>query len=250
VDLGLKNKVALVTGGASQLGFGRAAALTLADAGCDIIVADLDLPGASRTAEEVKALGRKSAAFYVDVTSKAEVGKMVASALEKFPQIDILVNNAGAAKAEGFFGDTLEKDWEFVINVNLIGPMNCTKALLKHMVARKSGKIINIASSAGLNPRPNVAVYCAAKAGVIAFTKSLAYEVAQYGIYVNGVAPGMAKTRFAGGFPQELMESERKETPLGRSTVPQDIANAVLFLASDLSNDVVGEILLVSGGHN
>ena len=249
MDLGLKGKVALVTGAGSQIGFGKAIALTLAAEGCDVIAADMDLKGAEKTVAEIKALGRKAIALKVDITSRADVNSMVRAALEKFGKIDILVNNAGAISQPRPFAEKPEDEIEFDINVNLIGPLNVTKAVINHMISRKSGKIVNTSSSAGLNPRPGITSYSTAKAGVVAFTRALALEVASLGINVNSVAPGMARTNLQGGIPPEVTEPEEKETPLGRLTVPQDIANAVVVLASDVSHDIVGETILVSGGH-
>jgi len=249
MDLGLKGKVALVTGAGSQIGFGKAIALTLGAEGCDIIVADNDLGGAEKTAAEVKALGRKAIALETDITSSGKVNSMVKAALEEFGKIDILVNNAGAATPSGPFAEKTESICDLDIDINLKGMLNCTRAVINHMISRKTGKIVSISSSAGIHPRTGITIYSAAKAGVVAFTKALADEVARLGINVNSIAPGMAKTGLAGGLPTEVTEPEKEETPLGRLTVPQDIANTVVFLASDVSRNIVGETIRVSGGH-
>lgn len=247
MDFGLNGKVALVTGAGSQIGFGKAISMALAMEGCDIVAADLDLAGAQKTAADIEALGRKSLALKVDVTNGADVNKMVKAALDKFNKIDILVNNAGGTNAPKPFADSNEKEWDFDINLNLKGTLHVTKAVIGQMIARKSGKIINISSGAGIIGIPACSIYSAAKAGIITFTKSLATELAPFGINVNSVSPGMAMTGFQKNTPQEFIERVKKQLPLGRFTTTQDIANAVLYFASDLSSDCVGQILCVSG---
>jgi 3-oxoacyl-[acyl-carrier protein] reductase len=250
MDLGLKGKVALVTGAGSQIGFGQAIALTLAREGCDIIATDMNIEGAKKTAASVEALGRKAIALKADVASITEVKDMVKAALEQFGRIDILVNDAGVGNIPKPFAEMAETDWDLLINVNFRGVLNCTKAVLPQMLERKSGKIVNVSAVGGLMSTPGIAVYSAAKAGVISFTKSLGAEVAASGINVNSVAPGLAKTNFGGGGgggSSEFFERVSKNIPLGRITVPQDIANAVAFLASDVSSDIVGQTFNVSG---
>ena len=248
MELNLSDKVALVTGGGSQIGLGRTIALTLAKEGCDIIVTDIDLEGAEKTAAEIKNLGRKAVAYKADITSSAEMQDAVKNALEEFGRIDILVNNAGSASKPRNFFEHTEDELNFEVDVLLKGPIKCTKAVIDHMISRKSGKIINVSSIVGVYPQKALAVYSAAKAGMVAFTRALAYEAAPWGINVNSVAPGFVKTGFAGGPPPGMEEIEKRETPLGRITVAQDIANAVTFFASDISNDIVGETIVVSGG--
>ena len=235
MELGLKGKVAIVTGAGSQIGFGKAIALTLAGEGCDIVVADIDLEGAKQTAGDVEVLGRKAIAIKTDITSNAEVNEMVNAALKEFGKIDILVNNAGAGKPPKSFDEYTEADFNFDIDINLKGMLYCTRVVFNHMTSRKSGKIISISSGAGKVGRQGIPSYSAAKAGVIAATQSLAAELAPYGINVNAVAPGLAMTGFIGDTPQEFIDNVAKESPLGRLTVPQDIANMVAFLASDVS---------------
>jgi 3-oxoacyl-[acyl-carrier protein] reductase len=247
MDLGLNGKVALVTGAGSQKGFGKAISLTLAKDGCDIIVNDIAIEGAEKTAAEVKALGREVIALRADVTKSTEVNDMVKAALEKFGKIDILVNNVGASTPPKPFVEKTEADWDFDMSVNLKGALNCTKAVLSHMISRKSGKIINISAGAGRIGGDNVTTYAAAKAGVIAFTRGLAREVIRSGVYVNGVAPGLSDTGFASDASPEILKELAAATPLGALTVPQDIANMVAFLASDVSNNV-GQTFSVDGG--
>lgn len=249
MELGLAGKVALVTGTGSQIGFGKAIALTLAKEGSDIVSVDMDLEGAQKTAAEVEALGRKAIALKVDVTNNAEVNNAVKKALAEFKKIDILVNNAGAITPMKPFIEKTPTEWEKDININLVGVLNCTMAVLGQMMAHKSGKIVNISSLGGKMGVPTVSVYAAAKAGVIGFTRALATEVGALGINVNCVAPGMSLTAFAGGAPpSEILEGAKLAVPLKRFTTPQDIANMVVFLASDAASDITGQTFSVDGG--
>jgi 3-oxoacyl-[acyl-carrier protein] reductase len=247
MDLGLKNKVALITGAGSQVGFGKGTALILAAEGCDVIVNDIDPAGAAQTAAEVKALGRNSLAVQADVTNQAEVNEMVKAALAQFKRIDILVNNAGGLLAPRPFMDMTEKDWAKGLDLNFKAMMNCTLAVLPQMAARKSGKIINIASDGGLAGVANGTVYCAAKAAIINFTQSLSKEVTSSGINVNCIAPGLGNTNFFKNFPAEIKMIANKMAEENKSTTPRDIGNAVAFLASDVSIHIIGQCIKVSG---
>lgn len=251
MDLGLEGKVALVTGAGSPVGFGRGIVLTLAEHGCDVIVNDIDLEGAKKTAAEVEALGRKAMAIKADVTKVAEVKDMVKAALEKFGRIDILVNNAGRTTTPIPFAETPEENWEIVINLNIYGVFHCTKAVLPQMLERKSGKIINIASGAGIGGMPRCVHYGASKAAVIGFTKGLSKEVISSGINVNAIAPGVGDTNFlrTGNFPPDELEHALKTVPTGKPTTPEDVGNMVAYLASDIANQIVGQTYLVDGGH-
>ena len=259
MDLGLLDKVALVTGSGSQLGFGKAIAVTLAREGCNVVVADMYFAGAQKTAAEIKAVGRSALAVKVDITDSGDVSTMVKAALAEFDRIDILVNNAGIAGRGGFFASSDEASWDQLINVNIKGMLNCTRQILPHMLANKYGKIVNIASGLGKSGGPGTAVYSATKGAVISFTKSLAAEVAASGIRVNCVAPGLAPSTNFGGTPDRLesnpqsVASERSKSvlatiPLGRFTQPQDVANMVAYLVSHLADDVVGQPISVEGG--
>lgn len=248
MDLGLKDKVALVTGTGSQIGFGKAIALTMAREGCDVICNDIDIEGAKQTAAEVKALGRKAIAIKADVTKSAEVNDMVKTALKEFGRIDILVNNAGHAFARGPFAEQKEEDWDKDINLNLKGVMICAKAVLPNMLERKTGKIVNISSGAAKRGGPFVEAYGAAKSAVGGFTKSLALAIASQGINVNCIAPAIAVTNFIGGKMTPGVQRMIDEIPQKRATVPQDVANMVAFLASDVSAHVTGQMFSVDGG--
>lgn len=251
MELGLEGKVAMVTGAGSQVGFGRGIAMILARQGCDVIVNDIDKEGVKKTADDIEALGRRSLAIVADVTKLAEVKDMVKKALEKFGRIDILVNNAGRTTRPTPFVDTPEENWEKVFNLNLYGVFYCTKAVLPQMLERKSGKIINIASGAGISGMPRCVHYGASKAAIIAFTKGLSKEVIGSGINVNAVAPGVGDTKFliTGEFPEGEIDRAVATVPTRRSTTPDDVGNMVAYLASDLARQVVGQTYLVDGGH-
>jgi len=256
MELGLKGKTALVTGAGSQTGFGKGIALVLAKEGCDIVVIDKDIAGAKKTAAEIEELGRKALALQADVTKSAEVNKAVETALGKFGKIDILVNNAGAATPPKPFAEKTEAEWEPDINLNLKAVFICTKSVLPQMLERKSGKIINISSGVGTMGLANSSIYSAAKAGVMAFTKSLAKEVISQGINVNSVSPGIGDTGFlrssnvikTAETPPEFIKHVNMDIPAGRMTTPQDIGSMTAFLASDVSSDIVGQVFDVDGG--
>jgi NAD(P)-dependent dehydrogenase (short-subunit alcohol dehydrogenase family) len=239
MDLGLSNKVALVTGAGSPVGFGRGIALTLAKAGCDIIANDIDKDGAEKTAAEIEALGRKAMAVQADVTKMAEVKEMIKKSIETFGRIDILVNNAGRATEPLPFVETPEKNWEIVFNLNIYGVFNCTKAVLPNMLERKSGKIVNISSGAGLSGMPRCVAYGASKAAIISS-----------GINVNSIAPGLGDTNFlsTANFPEGEMEKALQFIPTGKTTTPEDVGNLAAYLASNLADNVVGQTYLIDGG--
>lgn len=240
MDLQLKDKVALITGTGSQIGYGKAIAITLAEEGCHIISADIDLNGAKKTAAEVEKLGRQALAVKVDVTKPEEVENMVAQAIKKFGKIDILVNNAGASTKEQPFMQMTEEDWAFDIGVNLLGQIRVARAVLPHMLARKYGRIINTSGGQGI---PGISIYGAAKGGVVQFTKALAREVGGQGIFVNAVGPGLAKTGLVYRAPKEMLEAERNASMLKRLCEPADLAPVVAFLASDKCSYMMGQLV-------
>lgn len=249
MELGLKDKVALVTGAGSQIGFGKVICLTLAKEGCDIVASDIDFEGAKKTAAEVETLGRKALAVKADITKKVEDQEMVRQALAKFGKIDILVNNAGAMLGGGPFLEQDETLWDRELALNLKGCMLVSQAVLPGMIERKYGKIINISSDTAKMVWPMVSMYNIAKAGVFKFTRDLARTVVGDNIFVNSVSPGWSlDTDFAKGDKEAMKPRFLAETPVGRGTTPKDIAAAVCYFASDISSDIVGQILSLSGG--
>jgi NAD(P)-dependent dehydrogenase (short-subunit alcohol dehydrogenase family) len=255
MDLGLTDKVALITGAGSQIGFGHATAVTMAKEGCHIIVNDIKLPEAEKTAAEIKSLGRKAIAIKADVGNSTQVQDMVKTALATFGKIDILVNNAGAGGAGGPIHLTKEEDWDKTIALLFKGVMNCTKAVIPQMLERKYGKIINISSGLGRTGSANNSVYSSCKGAVITFTRSIALEVAEKGINVNCVCPGLSTTNFLRDENGNIRNPEgidflRKTVPMKRLTEPQDIANMVTFLVSDATSHVTGQTFAVNGGNS
>jgi NAD(P)-dependent dehydrogenase (short-subunit alcohol dehydrogenase family) len=249
MDLHLNNKVALVSGAGSQKGFGKATALTLAREGCALVVIDKDRAGVEQTATEIQTLGSRGIAIRVDVTKKAEVNRAVEKTIDAFGKIDILVNIAGATTSPKFFVDKTEEEWDKDLDINLKGTLHCVKAVLPHMLKQKSGKIITIASVNIKKGFPTTSIYAAAKTGIVGFTQVLANEVAASGINVNCIAPGLGLTNFgAGGAPPGGYETVIQGIPNKRTTTPQDIANTVAFLVSDVSSDIVGQTISVDGG--
>jgi 3-oxoacyl-[acyl-carrier protein] reductase len=243
--LKLTGKVALVTGAAQ--GIGRAIALLLARNGADIVVSDINLEKAEETAKEVRAIGPKAVAVKVDVSNLSDVERMVEAILEKLAKIDILVNNAGITRDKLILRMT-EEDWDAVLNVNLKGTFNCTKAVLRHMAKQRSGKIVSIASVVGEMGNAGQANYSASKAGVIGLTKTIAREYAQRGINVNAIAPGYIETPMTDALPEKAKEELKKLIPMERLGRPEDVAEAVLFLVSEESSYITGQVLNVNGG--
>ncbi len=252
MDLKLKDKVALVTGAGSQVGFGKAICVKLAEEGCHIIAADINLEGASATAAEIESMGRKALAVKADITKEAELKEMVNKALDKFSRIDILVNNAGGMIRGGQFLEQTVSTWDKDLALNLKGTMLCCQAVVPCMMERKYGKIVNISSSSAKLVNPAVMMYQIAKGGVFIFTRSLAKMVISQGITVNSVAPGWSMTtdfvKADAGVKEGMKARFMPETPVGRGTEPEDIANTVAFLVSDVSSDIVGQIICVDGG--
>jgi len=238
----LDGKVALVTG--AGRGIGAAIAGALAAAGAAVAVLDVDGTTAAATAA---ALPTKAVGVAADITSSAQVGDAVAEAVRALGPIDVLVNNAGWDKIEPFV-DNDESDWDRILAINLKGPIIVTRALLDTMIERGSGAIVNIASDAGRVGSSGEAVYSAAKGGVIAFTKTLAREMARHGIRANCVCPGPTDTALLATMDDKLRAGLERAIPMRRIAEPGDIAPAVVFLASDAAGYVTGQTLSVSGG--
>jgi 3-oxoacyl-[acyl-carrier protein] reductase len=269
LEIDLSGRVALVTGGSR--GLGRADALTLARAGADVVIADIlvesddsgdadrygPLAQAARsqglvhteaTAEEITGMGRRALALKCDVTDAGQVGTAVQRAVEELGSVDILVNNAGTLDHVGQIEDQVAELWERDLRVNLTGAFNCARAVWPHMKERGWGRIVNMASVAGTLGGFGQASYSTTKAGLLGLTKSLALEGARHGITVNAIVPGIIGTEaFLFGNP-EMNERMVKRTAMRRTGEPQDIANAIAFLSSDLASYITGVGLNVSGG--
>jgi 3-oxoacyl-[acyl-carrier protein] reductase len=243
--LKLAGRVALVTGAAQ--GIGKAVALLLARNGADIVVSDINLEKAEDTAKEIQSIGRKALAVKGDVANWSDVERMVEGILEKFAKIDILVNNAGITRDKLILRMT-EEDWDAVLDVNLKGTFHCTKAVVRHMAKQRSGKIVNIASVVGEMGNAGQANYSASKAGVIGLTKTIAREFAQRGININAIAPGYIETPMTEALPEKAKEELKKLIPMERLGKPEDVAEAVLFLVSEESSYITGQVLNVNGG--
>jgi NAD(P)-dependent dehydrogenase (short-subunit alcohol dehydrogenase family) len=245
----LSEKVAIVTGGGR--GLGRTMALALADAGANVIIADIIINQAEYVAKEIIKKNIRSLAIKVDVTKPKEVQKMVSQVMKHFRRIDILVNNAGIniiAPAESFG----PKDWDKVLSINLKGVFLCAQAVGKVMIKQRKGKIINIASIAGMVGTPHHAVaYNSSKAGVINLTRALAIEWGKYNINVNAIAPGIIETDLT----RKRLENKKyykywiDRTPLGRIGKPEDLIGALIYLSSETSDWLTGHTIVVDGGY-
>ena len=265
MDLGLKDKVAIVTGGAR--GQGRADCLALAGEGADIVACDVEgspseidwtfgnITELNATIDGVKALGRKGLGLVVDVRVEEQVKGMVDAAIAEFGRVDILVNNAAVCFLSEPVQETSETDWDSMLDINLKGSWLCCKHVVPHMIKQQYGKIINISSIAGLTGFANTLPYISSKHGIMGMTKALAVELAPYKINVNTICPGPVKTPMfdesiekTGQTLEEGTASWLGSTVFNELLYPEDIANAVLWFASDVSHMVTGQYLSVSGG--
>ena len=244
--LSLENKVAIVTGGSR--GIGRAVALELGARGASVVVNYNSSPDrAEEVCKEIGKAGGKATAFQADVSSFDAAQSLVKFAVETFGDLHILVNNAGITR-DMVIMMMPEADWDAVINTNLKSTFNCSKAAVKHMMRKRYGRIINIASVAGQMGNPGQTNYSASKAGQIGFTKALAREVAARNITVNAVAPGFVETEILDAMPAGTLETALKLVPLARTAQPDEIGYAVAFLASDQAAYITGQVLGVDGG--
>ena len=243
----LKGKTAIITG--SGRGIGKAIALAMAQQGANIVIHDVNMESAQEVVAEIEAMGRQAIAVKADVTAEEQVEAMVQACIDRFGKLDILVNNAGIIQTVPVT-EINGKDWDRVMEVNLKGVFLCCKAALTPMKAQRSGKIVNIASVAGKRGGGLLgnSCYSASKGGVIAFTKSVARESGPFGINVNAVTPAFTDTEMTRSIDPEKKEFIIKMLPLGRVGQPSDIAGAVCFLASSMSDYMTGEIMDVDGG--
>jgi len=246
----LNDKVAVITG--SARGIGKEIALYMAREGADIVLDDLNAGELEDTCREIKDLGRRAVLSNADISTRAGATALIRTALDAFDKVDILVNNAGVPSRSTLMNVT-EEEWDSVHRVDLKGVFLCTQAVATHMMEKKSGKIINISSTTGLNGTTGAIAYAAAKAGVNQFTQSSAKELGPYGINVNAIAPGRVITEMTrmGRNPQEVeiaIASRAAAAALKRTGIPRDIANLAVFLASDESSFISGQIIACDGG--
>ncbi len=241
----VQGKVALVTG--ASRGIGRAVALRLAAEGASVVVTATSQEAAQKTADEIIAAGGKALAVKVDVTAADEVAALMARTVETFGRLDVLVNNAGITR-DGLLMRMKESDWQAVIDTNLRGTFLCTREASKIMTKARFGRIINISSVVGLMGNAGQANYCASKAGIDGLTRAVAKELARRNVTVNSVAPGFIETDMTEALPEKTREGLQQQIPLERLGTVDDVANAVLFFASDLSGYITGEVLSVNGG--
>jgi len=241
----LKDKVAVVTG--ASRGIGKSIALALARQGARIVAVDITLKGMDELLTEIQALGSEGIAVEGNVTVTADTEKMIDQAVAAFGRVDILVNNAGITR-DGLLLRMKEEDWDAVLTVNLKGAFLCTRAATKVMTKQRFGRIINIASVVGQMGNAGQANYCASKAGLMGLTRSNARELAKRNITVNAVAPGFIISDMTDALPEKVRQEMAAQIPLERFGTADDIANAVVFLATDASAYITGQVLAVNGG--
>ncbi|MFH1501133.1 MAG: SDR family NAD(P)-dependent oxidoreductase [archaeon] len=244
-SLNVEGKVAIVTGAARGIGAGIA--IELAKNGADVVVSDI-LPGNS-TVKQIQKLKRKSVYVKADMSKKSDIENLINQTLKEFKKIDILVNNAGIFQPSPT-ESLSEESWERTININLRGYFECSQAALKHMLKKKQGAIVNVASVAGLFGYPMAAAYCASKGGIVMLTKSLASEYGARGIRVNAICPGVIETAMT----KDILADKNQKSgmlakiPLKRTGKPEDIATGTAFLASDAASYITGQCLVIDGG--
>jgi 3-oxoacyl-[acyl-carrier protein] reductase len=243
MDLGLKGKVAVVTGTGSPVGFGKAIATTLAKEGCLVAGFDYNIEGAEKTAAEIRASGSKSFAIKTDVTQRAEVDAAVQKTLQEFGKIDILVNNAGASVPWNSAIDFSMADYERMISINFYGQINMVKAVAPHMIAQKYGKIVNFSGGQGF---PRDSAYGASKGAVDSWSTSLAKELLPLGVYVNLFLPPAAETNLGSKhLPPGFWDNVKKMNPLKRMCYPSEVANIITFMVSDANSYMAAQLIKI-----
>ncbi len=240
-----KDKVAVVTG--ASRGIGRSISLALAAEGAKIVAVDLGLEDLEKVAAEIRALGVEALTVQGNVTVTADAERIIETAVEKFGRVDILVNNAGITR-DGLLLRMKDEDWDAVLNVNLKGAFICSRAAAKVMAKQRYGRIVNIASVVGQMGNAGQANYCASKAGLMGLTKSNARELAKRNVTVNAVAPGFIATAMTDALPEKVRQELAAQIPLERLGTAEDIANAVVFLATERSGYITGQVIGVNGG--
>jgi len=240
-----RGQVAIVTGGGR--GIGKAVAEKLAKMGVNIVIADINHDEANKVAAALTVLGVKTMGIKLDVSNSEEVKKVFEDVRKEFNRIDILVNNAGITR-DGLLLRMKEEDWDSVVNINLKSVFLCSKEAIKAMSQQRYGRIVNISSVAAFMGNPGQANYSASKAGIVGLTKTIAKEYASRGITVNAVAPGFIKTAMTDILPENVKEEINKLIPLGRFGTVEDVANAVIFLATPDSGYITGQVIHVNGG--
>jgi 3-oxoacyl-[acyl-carrier protein] reductase len=241
----LLDKVAIITG--SARGIGQATALKFAEEGAKVVVCDLDLKGVDAVVAQIKSRGGKALGFAVNVTDKASIAAMVEGVMLQFGRIDVLVNNAGIV-ADAQFRKMTDEQFDRVIDINLKGTYNCTRAVVDVMVAQQSGVILNASSVVGIYGNFGQTNYAASKFGVIGMAKTWARELGRKGIRANAVCPGFVETTILQTIPDKVMQAMVDRVPLGRLAKPEEIANTYAFLASDEASYINGAVIEVSGG--
>ena len=242
----LENKVAIVTG--ASRGIGAAIAVKLAREGAKVVVNyHKNSEKAEEVVKKIKSSGSEAIAIKADVSDFSQVEKMVKQVVDTYGKIDILVNNAGTLRDRTLKNMTKE-EWQEVIDVNLTGVFNCTKLALPYIMKSNAGRIIHISSIVGQIGNFGQSNYAASKAGIIGFTRAVARETAKYNVTVNAVSPGFIKTSIVETIPKEIRENILRMVPLGRAGEPEEVANTVIFLASDDSSYITGQVINVNGG--
>ena len=246
--LSLDGKVAIVTGGGTGLGIAMVRAL--ARAGANLVIAGRRTGPIENAAQEVVQLGREAITVQTDVTNSAQVDQLVSTTLDRFGQVDALVNNAGAVQenVRKPLWDITDDEWDLVMNVNLSGAFYCSRAVAKPMSERGKGKIINVASGFGMRAGRDIYMYCCSKGGMIQLTRVLSFNLARYGVTANSIVPGFIPTESTDSGMRSTLPPSGEFLPIGKLGTPEDLGPIAVFLASDASDYMTGEMIIVDGG--